>query len=153
MTSAKITIAGENRDLRKVAVRNMNFGQHWRTAGVVDFPYEVKLPHSCLRCILEAEMEEFVADAKKFPDDAIEFEIALRMSNWPSVVEILADPELRELALSYFALELLQEFFQGRPGSDGWVLNTIRHTSYEADCLRIDGLSAKASELEAYQDI
>jgi hypothetical protein len=153
MTSATITIDGVNRDLQKVAVRHMNFDQHWRTPGVRDLAYELTLPHSCLRRVLDAELEEFVEDARKFPDDGLDFEIALRECDWPSVDKILEDPKLREAALSYFALEILQEVLYDCNGSDGWILNTIRHTSYDEEHLRIEGLSAKASELRAYQDI
>ena len=86
------------------AVRPMNFGQHWRTAGVQELGYELTLPISALRDVLESELDQIVADAKKFPDDDDEFEIALRHQNWPSVGKIVEDPALQQLALNTLCL-------------------------------------------------
>ena len=152
MTDAIITIAGTPHNLRRVAIRHMNFGQHWRTKGITDLPYELRLPHVCLRHIIESQLEAFVEDAKKFPEDD-EFEMALRSRNWPDIDEILGDAELRDLSLDYFALDILRDVLDAPPVPDGFVLNTICNTSYEASYLRISGLGARVAELKAYQDI
>lgn len=56
----------------------------------------------------------------------------LRESAGRAAIGELIDPKLRESALSYFALEILQDVLDGPPGFDGWVLSTIRQTSYFA---------------------
>ncbi|WP_244226930.1 hypothetical protein [Corallococcus aberystwythensis] len=104
----------------------MNFGQHWRTPGVVEVRYEVILPGAYAVALLEQDWADWMEDAQRFPDLADPLEQALRALDWPRPAHALADAVTAPLVLDHFAHELLLRWFDdGVPSGPGFVLNTV----------------------------
>ncbi|RYZ14237.1 MAG: hypothetical protein EOO70_07835, partial [Myxococcaceae bacterium] len=94
-----------------LSVRTMNFGQHWRTPGVVQVRYEVILPGAYAVALLEQDWADWVEDAQL---------------NWPNPAHALADAVTAPRVLDHFAHELLLRWFDdGVPSGPGFVLNTV----------------------------
>src|SRR5690242_1473689 len=76
-----------------LAVRTMNFGQHWRTPGIIDVRFMIALPARFFLDVLARELPEFVQDAIDHPDPDHELplEAALRQRGWPTAEQVVAD--------------------------------------------------------------
>lgn len=139
-----------------IAVRTMNFGQHWRTPNVDIHQYRVELPRSLLAEVLDTELADIVDDSRRFPPTPDEdFESALASASWPTPQAVSTDFMLENLALAYFALDRLGHWFgdglpEGRPGV---ILNTVESTGLAVDRCWVAGTCAFAANLRAYQDL
>lgn len=133
----------------------MNFGQYWRTPGIVDVPYSVELPERYWIELIARELPEHVADAKLFPDPDDEFELALRRHGWPEAREVCAVPELAPLAVLEFAHDLLLEWLGDGPPDEepGWVINTIDGGQIDGDRVRLWGSARRGGIPVRYQDV
>ena len=149
------TAEGERVPADAFRVRTMNFGQHWRTPGIVDVPYRAEIPAAFLRDMARRELPQWMEDAREFPDDDEEMDAALREAGWPAPDDAVADPRLASLIAEQFAYDLLAEWFDaGRPDlAPGWLLNTVDAVSLEADAVVIGGRARRADVPGVYQDL
>lgn len=138
----------------QLSTRTMNFGQHWRTRGLVTVSYSVVLPKAYYVDWLSRMLPEYVEDAIEFPDPSSELESALRARAWPSPEGIVENARLARLALSAFASELLVEWFgDGEPEQQpGFVMNTVDTVGFSEGCPKIAGTARKAGIPVKYQD-
>jgi hypothetical protein len=131
----------------------MNFGQHWRTPGIVEVDYHVELPRAFLRDLLARELPAYVEDCKLHPWTD-RFEVALRSAAWPDVAPVLDDSELRVLALRYYASDLLSEWLGGgNVDEHGYVLNTIDDVGFRDDLCWVRGRGRRWQARVKYQDV
>jgi hypothetical protein len=138
----------------QLRIRSVNFGQHWRTPGGREVSYSVLLPLAFVADLLQQELPEYVDDCIKFPDST-PLEAALRRSQWPSTAQILDDPELCALALSWFAHDCLLKWFgDGKPeGAENYVINTVDLSERQGDAVRFAGVARAAGQPVQYQDV
>jgi len=140
---------------QSLSVRSMNFGQHWRTAGIRDVSYSVEFPHRFWLDVVARELPEIVDDARKFPDDDNEIEAALRLRGLPAVIDTKTALELAPLLVRHFAHDLLLEWFGDGPpnAKPGWVMNTIDAVVIEVDRVRLSGYARTDEIAVRYQDV
>lgn len=134
----------------------MNFGQHWRTEGIVEVDYRVELPRAFLFDILSRDLPEYIDDCQKHPDPDDRLDRALRGANWPSALEVMERPELTQFFAEYLADDLLAHWFSAGPPArePGYVLNTVDRVGIADD--RVITLEGKARTTEIpvrYQDV
>lgn len=99
-----------------IAVRAMNFGQHWRTENIVDVGYRIELPLSFVRDFLADMIAEYIDDAKAHPDPASEVDRALELARWPSVPRILETASLLGRFTDLYGHDLVLRWFgDGEP--------------------------------------
>lgn len=135
--------------------RMMNFGQHWRTEGIEEVDYSIRLPLAFLREMMEREHPEFVADSLQHPDPDDPYEAAQRERGWPSVPRMLDDPELRRMSVDFYVGELLTWWLgdNGPPAeTPGYVLNTVEYAGRDGDCILLTGRARRADRPVRYQD-
>jgi hypothetical protein len=111
------TIDGAAVDRARVSVRSMNFGQHWRTEGVVACRYELGIPDDALVQFLEGWLPQVYADL----EDGEPLDRAL--AHRPAPRALLADRALAARALAAWDHELLLRYLDD--GGGDAVLNTI----------------------------
>jgi hypothetical protein len=132
----------------------MNFGQGWRTPGVVEVSYELTLPISFLIEYLDAQLPEYVADSLEHPDPSDLFENALRAAGWPSAKALLEDPDLARLALDLFGHDLLLQWFgDGPPEEPGFVLNTVMAPLRREGVPVFQGSARRSGVAVRFQDV
>lgn len=138
-----------------LSVRVMNFGQHWRTPGIVDVDYHVEVPRGFLRDMLARDLPELVADALKFPEDDMPLEAAMRERGWPDADAVPADDTLAVLALRYFAHDILLEWLGDGPPDEepGHVLNTVDRVGVRDGVCWIEGRARRSQPGVKYQDV
>jgi len=156
LASARYACYAEGRgvSLGQLRVRAMNFGQHWRTPGIIDVDYRVELPRAFFRDLLARELPEYIDDCKKFPDSTEPFEIALREAGWPDAERVCAHKDLSLLALRYYEVELLLEWLRdGIPDEPGYVLNTIDDVGFQDDLCWMTGRGRRSQPGVKYQDV
>lgn len=136
-------------------IRTMNFGQHWRTPGIVDVAYRAELPAAFLRDLARRELPAWMDEARTFPDEG-EMEDALRAAGWPSPDDAVADRGIAVLVARTFAMDLLGEWFDaGRPTAEpGYLLNTADavHLAPGGGVI-IEGRARRADVPAYYQDL
>ena len=139
----------------QISLRSMNFGQHWRTPNIKTFNYSVTVPKSFAIEYIDQKMPEYQEDAEKFPDPTDTFEIELKLHEWPKAIKMLSIPKLSELALEYYAHELLLEWFgDGPPDVEpGFILNTIDEISIVKELILFKGHCRRSQSNIAYQDV
>ena len=139
----------------QISLRSMNFGQHWRTPNIKTFNYSVTVPKSFAIEYIDQKMPEYQEDAENFPDPTDTFEIELKLHEWPKAIKMLSIPKLSELALEYFAHELLLEWFgDGPPDVEpGFILNTIDEISIVKELILFKGHCRRSQSNIAYQDV
>jgi hypothetical protein len=127
MQEALCTVDGAIYPRERLKVRTMNFGQHWRTPNVDEVDYEIVLPQAFVIEWLDANLPEYIADAKAFPDPDSALDSALRERGWPAAAAILADAEVARLALDTFAYDLLVACLGAPPAgvAPSFVLNSV----------------------------
>ncbi|NPC68818.1 hypothetical protein D7Y27_03350 [Corallococcus sp. AB004] len=124
--TARYLVEGRPVLVEALRVRTMNFGQHWRTPGVVEVRYEVVLPGAYAVALLEQDWADWIEDYQRFPEPNDPLEQALRALGWPGPAQALADPVVAPLVLDFNAHELLLRWFDdGVPSIPGFVLNTV----------------------------
>ena len=136
-------------------LRTMNFGQFWRTHGIVDVEYRIEIPSRFFVDVLREELPGYVADAREFPDPGSELDRSLRACGWPSPDEVMEHPALaRQLAL-YFAHDILLRWLgDGCPDAEaGYVLNTADEVRFDGETLVIEGKARRAGIPVVYQDV
>lgn len=138
----------------QLRVRSMNFGQHWRTPGVRDVRYSVRMPLAFVAYLLKKELPEYVEDCVKFPSEEA-LEVGLRRSEWPEAAQILDDPGLCSLALAWIAHDCLLEWLgDGEPKeTPGFVLNTVELSEREGEMVRFVGTARQAGQPVQFQDV
>jgi hypothetical protein len=131
----------------------MNFGQHWRTSGIVEVNVELTLPMSYLIDYLDGELPEWVADAIEHPDPTSDLEKALRGAGFPSAKALLDDEHTTRLALDFFAHDLLLRWLGDGPPSlsPGFVLNTATARRRIEGVPLFEGVARKSGPVR-YQD-
>lgn len=135
--------------------RMMNFGQHWRTEGVEEVDYTIRLPLAYLREMMEREHGDYVADSVAHPEPDDAYERAQRERGWPSVPRMLEDPELLRMSVDFYAGDLLTWWLgdDGPPAeSPGFVINTVRFEGLEGGMLLLSGRARRADRPVRYQD-
>jgi hypothetical protein len=139
----------------QISLRTMNFGQHWRTAGIQDINYSVTLPQLFIIDYINQEMPEYRMDSEKCPDPTDTFEAELKAHGWPSAEIIITIPKLSKLAIEYFAHELLLEWFgAGPPETEpGFILNTIDDFSVFDHLVLFKGKCRRSRPNVAFQDV
>lgn len=135
--------------------RGMNFGQHWRTEGITEVDYTLRVPLALLREMMEREHPAYVDDALQHPDPDDPYESAQRERGWPSVPAMLDDPELLRMSVDLYAAELLTWWLgdNGPPAEKpGYVINTVRCAGRDGDDILLSGRARRADQPVRYQD-
>ncbi len=142
-------------ELAQLGVRSMNFGQAWRTAGIVEVDYEVVLPRGYVLDVLEEGLRETKADAIEHPDLASGLDRALRDRGWPDAASALGDPHLEALLLDFYGHELLLYWLDGgEPRAEpGFVLNTIARSWVQGGTVAFRGRARRTGVPVKFQDV
>ena len=150
-------VDGAPRGWDSLRVRTMNFGQHWRTEGIVEVQYSLELPGGFFADFLTRELPDWIEDSKRFPQEPeleLDLEAALRERGWPIAEQVVADPSLGRLALECFAHDLLLEWLGEGPSgaSESYVLNTVDHVAIQGGVPRIEGTARRGGIPVRHQD-
>lgn len=134
--------------------RSMNFRQHWRTEGIEEVDYTLRIPLALLRELMEREHHDYVEDALRHPSDDA-YEAAQRAARWPSIAAMLADAELLRMSVEWYDRDLLMAWLGDGPPAErpGYVINTVRFEGCEADMLLLSGRARRAEQPVRYQDV
>lgn len=136
----------------RVSVRVMNFGQRWRTPGIVDVQYRIELPRAFVLDVLGEHLPDYVDDSRNFPDPDSAIDRALQAADWPSAAEVLNMPELAHHFIRFYGYELLGHWVGGAAGEHDWVLNTIDRIELAEDVVALSGTARRAGTPVRYQD-
>ncbi|MBO3697630.1 hypothetical protein [Roseivirga sp. E12] len=138
-------------------IRSMNFGQHWRTEGVENFPYEAKIPLAFVIDYLNTQLEEYVEDAIADPDEDDEMDNLLKAYGWSTDAENLlsnTSERLKDLLMDFFAFDMLIHWYcDGQAPDNGAMINSFERFSIDGDYLIITGQCRKSGFPVRYQDI
>jgi hypothetical protein len=153
-TSLNCTAEGEPTDASQLSVRSLNFGQPWRTAGIVDVGCTVALPRAFAVEVIAATLDGFVDDYTRFPGDD-PLEAALRARGWPSADAIVADPALHEPMFAAWGHEMLLQWLGDleTKATPGWVINSIVSGSVSDAVVTIECTARRAGIPVRYQDV
>ena len=147
-------IDGQNRPPERVSKRTMNFGQHWRTAGVVDVGYRIELPRAFLFDLLSRDLPELIADCKAHPDPECTLDGTLRAANWPDAGEVMRRPELTQFFAEYLAGALLLHWFGDGEREGGFVLNTVDRVHVTGErAITLEGKARASGAPVRHQDV
>jgi len=140
-----------------LSVRAMNFGQHWRTAGVPVSRYSLTLPLSFLVAFLEepAALPDLNHDARLRPDVSDPLDQALIAAGFPSAEEAVRAPALCHRLAVFFAHDVLVRWLGdgGPKASPGFVVNSCDQIRLEAFDLCLEGECRPSGASTAYQDL
>ncbi len=138
----------------QLRVRSMNFGQHWRTPGVLDVSYSVTIPIAFVAYLLKRELPEYIEDCVKFPGGD-PLEVILRSNEWPEAEQILNSPELCSLTLAWIAHDCLLEWLGDGELEEtpGFVLNTVELSERQGEIVQFTGAARQVGQPVLYQDI
>ena len=141
-------------DASRLSVRSMNFGQHWRTAGIVDVGCTVELPRAFAVEVVAATLDGYVEDYRQFPGDD-PLEAALRAKGWPSAEAIVADPALHGEMFAAWGHEMLLVWLGDLEtrATPGWVINTIESGAVASDVVTLRCTARRAGQPVRYQDV
>ena len=134
----------------------MNFGQLWRTDGILPVKYIVTLPSTLFDDFVNAGLPEIVDDMRMHPDPNDEYERLLRKFDWPSDAEaIRSDDYLLQSTLEWFAHDMMLRWFgDGEPdGKPGFVFNTVESTTFNDGNPVISGSGRHAGIDVVCQDV
>lgn len=154
--TASYLVAGHSMAAEALRVRTMNFGQHWRTPGIVEVRYAVVLPGAYALELLSLDWDEFIDDYQRFPEPDDPLDRVLRGLDWPDPARALADPVAAPLVLDFFAHEFLLRWFgDGVPDGPGFVLNTYDEVRMAGPDVYLAGLARPHDPHVpyAYQDV
>lgn len=149
------TAAGTAVDPARLAVRSMNFGQHWRTEGIVDVRYSVELPIRYFVAFLEEVYPEQIRDLQTDGEASLPIDVALAAAGYPSLSSAVADRDLAVLLARYWAHDLLLHWLGDGPGEEEteYVLNTVDGVSCGDASVVLTGLGRRAGVPVRYQDV
>lgn len=137
------TVDGLPVPLQSLSVRTMNFGQPWRTAGVREVSYALRLPIAFFLAFLDEpeQLPDLISDAKSLPDPADSLTRHLIDSNAHYAADAMAVPALaQELAKSFAHEALLRWLGDGAPDlSPGYVLNSIDRVIVDSSGVALEG--------------
>ena len=140
-----------------LSVRAMNFGQHWRAAGVPVSRYSLALPLSFFVAFLEEPMAlpDLNHDAKLRPDASDPLDQALIAASFPSAEEAVRAPALCHRLAVFFAPDVLVRWLgDGGPKvSPGFVVNSCDQIRFEASDMWLGGECRPSGASSAYQDL
>jgi hypothetical protein len=121
---------------------------------VRDVRYSVTLPLAFVAQVLRRALPEYVEDCIKFPGTGA-LEAGLRRRQWPEAGQILDDPELCALALTWIAHECLLEWLgDGEPEeAPGYVINTVELSERQGCAVRFAGIARATGQPVQYQDV
>jgi hypothetical protein len=149
-------VDGRVRPPETVSIRCVNFGQHWRTAGIEDVEYRVEVPQRLLLDLLREQLHEYVEDCQKHPDPEFDMDQLLREADWPTAEQVMATPHLADFFARWFAHDLLLHWLgDGPPEQEpGFVLNTVESIAFaEGSVLTIQGKARRSGIPVRYQDV
>jgi hypothetical protein len=137
-----------------LTVREMNFGQHFRTPGLPLGRYEVRVDAELVAAFLVEELRDFREMVETEAEaDLTVLERELRARGWPSSREIVADAALGPAVVRQFAYELVLSFLSTpREGSPRWVINSVTDVAIGAGDVTLRGEVGRADLRSAYQD-
>jgi hypothetical protein len=145
---------GEPVDASRLSVRSFNFGQHWRTAGIVDVGCTVEVPRAFAVEVIAATLNGYVEDYRQFPGDD-PLEAALRAKGWPGAEAIVADPALHGEMFAAWGHEMLLVWLGDLETRDtpGWVINTLESGTVAGDVVTLRCTARRAGHPVRYQDV
>lgn len=137
----------------QVTRRSMNFGQPWRTPGMVEVRCSVELPRAFVRDRLDEWLAGYADDARRHPSDDV-FEAALRARGWPGGEAALGDPALHDGLFADYGPELLLEWLGDTEPDElpGWMLNSVDRWLVGGEVVVLGGVARRAGEAVVYQD-
>ena len=139
----------------RVSVRVMNFGQHWRTAGIVDVPYRIELPWRYVLDLITHDVDDYIEDSRSFPDPDSEIDRALEAAGWPSAGEVMRQPEMARNFIEFFGCDLLTYWLVDGPSDPerDFVLNTIDEIELGDEVVALSGKARRTGMPVRYQDV
>lgn len=144
---------------KQLSIRVMNFGQHWRTEGVIDIEYKIELPIDFVLDFLEENLKEYIEDSKIYPEPESKFEQLLRKHNWPSAKDVLENKDLYILAFDFYGHDMILQWFGDliedlEKGLPTFVLNSVRLKEVLSQSAILIGEAREVGLKEVlYQDI
>jgi len=149
-------VNGERVAWEALSVRSLNFGQHWRGAGVESCHYELELPVPFfLEFLAEPDaLPDLLRDTKQHPDLTDPLGQALIAAGFPTAPQALQEPALAQLLAEFFAYDVLARWLgdAGPERQPGFVLNSCDVVLAGASGIRIDGTGRRSDSSTAYQD-
>lgn len=150
-------VNGKPLEAKLVKTRTMNFGQHWRTEGIIDYPYEIRLPFSYVVDFVNSLLPEYNEDAQNDPEVDNELDRLLAGHNWSEDAEFLltnTTNRIQYLLIEYFVYEMLLHWYTDSPvGEDGCVINTYDTLAIADGYVFVNGLCRNSGIPVVYQDV
>jgi hypothetical protein len=149
------TAEGRPVDPSALSVRSMNFGQHWRTEGIVDVECSVEMPRAWLVDFATREWASIVEDAQRFPEDDTALDAALRARGWPAPDVAIAEDEVARHAAEWLAYDLLEAWLGAVETSAGerWVINRIVDVRIRSDVVHVAASGRRDDRPVMFQDL
>ncbi len=140
-------------DAAALTVREMNFGQHFRTPELPIGRYEVRVDRSLVAEFLEEELRELRAEHEPDAEDLPDVERALAARGWPPPARVLDDPKLGAAVVRYFGYELLLSCLSAdQDATPRWVINSVERVELDGSEVLLGGEVGRADLRRAYQD-
>ena len=154
-SACRCTASGQEVAVDALAVRTMNFGQHWRTPGAVDEEYSLELPATYVRDFLERNLPEWRRLAQKNLYYGDRLGVALCSADWPEPKVVVTQPDRLALVFEVYERDIL-DIWCGAYGSgviDCFILNNVDKVEVVGRVVRVTGRALKMPDKAAYQDI
>ena len=133
-------------------VRELNFGQHFRTPGLPRARYEVRVESALVADFLVDEIRELLVVDRE-GDDLDEVERALVERAWPEPLRVFEDPVLGAAVVLRYAYEFVLSCLWTPQGSaPRWVVNSVDDVSVNSEEVVLRGEVGRADLRRAYQD-
>ena len=151
------SVDGKLQNIDAFTVRNMNFGQNWRSVNVKNRIYSLEIGVVLFNEVFSNRLLELISDAIEYPEDKTEVENKLELLGWPTDVEVLNENQvLKEMFINSMDLDFLNDLEMKiiRKVKPSWVLNSVQDiTLLEKDKkVLITGCCASLQSLSTYQD-
>jgi hypothetical protein len=146
-------VGGERIDASMLTVREMNFGQHFRTPGLPTSRYEVRVEGPLVASFLVEELRELRECVEQEGEDLSDLERELVARSWPAPERLLEDPVVGAAVVRYFAYEFVLSCLAAKEGSvPRWVVNSVDKVLLDGGDVVLRGVVGRADLRRAYQD-
>jgi hypothetical protein len=147
-------VGGELVGVGALTVREMNFGQHFRTPDLPTSLYEIRVERAFVASFLVAEIRELRECLEQDgEDDLDDLERELVERAWPEPRRLLEDPVLGAAVVRHFSVEFLLSCLSAtKDAIPRWVVNSVDEVKLDGDDVILRGVVGRADLRRAYQD-
>ena len=147
-------LGGGRVDVTALTVREMNFGQHFRTPDLPMSRYEIRVERALVASFLVEEIRELrVCVEQEEEDERDDLDRELVARGGPEPKRLLEDPVLGAAFVQYFAYEFVLSCLSApRSATPRWVVNSVDEVVLDGDDVILRGVVGRADLRRAYQD-